>query len=77
MRGPNTDDDWHVWRLVLDGVATLHEIETHWSITDVLDANEALDVQADVSEWRKRTDRANAEVDRDRAAAIRALTGGR
>lgn len=66
-----------MWRLVLDGVATLHEIETHWSIADVLDANEALDVQADVSEWRKRTDRANADQDRAREQALRALTGGR
>lgn len=28
-------------------VATLAEIETHYSLTDVLDANEALDLQAE------------------------------
>lgn len=30
----------------MEGVATLHEIETHWHLGDVLDANEALDVYA-------------------------------
>jgi hypothetical protein len=29
--------------LVLEKVATLQEIETFWSITDLADANEALD----------------------------------
>lgn len=32
-----------VWRPVLERVATLHEIETHWSLDDLLDANDALD----------------------------------
>ncbi len=35
-----------IWRLVLDRVATLQEIETHWSIDDIADAHEALDVKA-------------------------------
>lgn len=35
-----------VWRIVLDGVATLQEIETWWSIDDLADAHEALDVKA-------------------------------
>lgn len=34
-----------MWRLVLRGVATLSEIEHRWSMTDVLDANEALDIR--------------------------------
>lgn len=37
-----------VWRLVLDGVATLQEIETWWSIDDLADAHEALDVRASI-----------------------------
>ena len=31
-------------------IATLHEIETYWSIDDLADANEALDVQQDMIE---------------------------
>lgn len=41
---PNIADEWAVWRLVTEGVATLEEIERAWWIEDVLDANEALDV---------------------------------
>ncbi len=33
-----------MWRLVVEQVATLQEIDEHWTIEDVLDANEALDV---------------------------------
>ena len=32
-------------RLVVGRVATLREIEVHWSLIDLLDANEALDLQ--------------------------------
>ncbi len=39
--------EWPIWRLVLDEKATLAEIEQHWSLSDVLDANEALDVATD------------------------------
>jgi hypothetical protein len=31
-----------VWRLVLSGKATLQEIETHWSLDDLIRANLAL-----------------------------------
>lgn len=41
---PNIGDEWPVWRLVVEGVATLDEIERAWWVEDVLDANEALDV---------------------------------
>jgi hypothetical protein len=37
-----------VWRVVLSGNATLTEIETMWSIDDLGDANEALDIQAEI-----------------------------
>jgi hypothetical protein len=33
--------------LIVSGKATLQEIETHYSLTDVLDANEALDLQGE------------------------------
>jgi hypothetical protein len=63
-----------VWRLVLEGMASLHEVETHWTITDVLDANEALDVQGDVTEWHRRRAREENATASARAHAIR---GGR
>jgi hypothetical protein len=34
-----------VWRPIVEGLATLEEIDTHWSLTDLLDANDALDVK--------------------------------
>jgi len=34
---------WPAWRLILEGVATLHEIETHYNIVDIADANHMLD----------------------------------
>ena len=34
-----------MWRLVLAQIATLQEIETHWSLLDLLDGNEALDLK--------------------------------
>lgn len=36
---------WPVWRLVLEGVATLQELETWYSFDDVLVANEVLDLK--------------------------------
>jgi hypothetical protein len=32
-----------VWRLVLERIATLREVEEYWSILDVAEANDALD----------------------------------
>lgn len=34
---------WAVWRVVFRKIATLEEIETHWSIVDLDKANEILD----------------------------------
>jgi len=36
---------WPIWRLITAKVATLEEIETHWSLDDLIDANDALDFQ--------------------------------
>jgi hypothetical protein len=32
-----------VWRPILERIATLTEIEKYWTLTDLLDAHEALD----------------------------------
>ena len=34
-----------IWRLVMKGTARLEEIETHWSLADVITANTLLDCQ--------------------------------
>jgi len=39
--------EWPVWRLVVQHVASLEELERWWSIEDVADANEALDATAE------------------------------
>jgi hypothetical protein len=36
-----------VWRLVVEQVATLKEVETYYDLIDVLDAHEALDLKYD------------------------------
>jgi len=42
---PEIERHWPVWRLVMAKVATLTEIDTHWSIDDILDAGAVLDMQ--------------------------------
>jgi len=37
-----------VWRPILAKITTLHEVETYWSIDDLADAHEALDLKADL-----------------------------
>ena len=37
--------------MVLSEIATLQEIETHWNIIDLMDANEALDIKAEQEEY--------------------------
>ena len=51
MLAPAPDVDWLLWRLVLSDKisASLAEIETEWTICDVLDAHEALDVVEDLA----------------------------
>ncbi len=40
-----------IWRPILAQVATLEEIETHYSFDDLLDVNEALDVKHEAEEF--------------------------
>lgn len=35
--------EWFIWRPVKAGLATLREIETHWSLDDLLDSHFILD----------------------------------
>jgi hypothetical protein len=49
-----------VWRLILEGVVTLSELETHWSLDDLIHANEAMDVRNAVTEAVEAHRRKNA-----------------
>ena len=35
----------------MDNIATLTEIRNHWTITDLLDAHECLDIKAYMEDW--------------------------
>lgn len=61
-----------MWRLFLEYGTPPSEIDRTYTIEDVLDANEALDVAADVDAWRGRRDQAK----RAQEQAIREATGG-
>ncbi len=39
-----------IWRLVLGGVATLEELDNHWSLDDAVRANLALTYQQKIEE---------------------------
>jgi len=38
-------EEWPIWRLVLEGTATLQEIECYYDLDDVIRANDMLDVK--------------------------------
>ena len=42
-----------IWRPILEGVATLNEIEKYWSLEDVFLANQALDVKAEAIDYHQ------------------------
>lgn len=46
--------EWPVWRVILAGAGSLEEIERHWSVDDLADANEALDVRDEAEEFARR-----------------------
>lgn len=43
--GAHVEADWAVWRLVLSKVATLSELDVHYSVDDLVLANYALTYQ--------------------------------
>lgn len=40
-----------MWRPILAKIVTLQELDTHWTMCDLADANEALDVQSEVDKF--------------------------
>lgn len=37
-----------MWRVIIEKIATLQEIETHWSLDDLVRANDVLDMKNDI-----------------------------
>lgn len=37
-----------MWRLVIEQIATLEEMDRHWTLTDIYKANALLDMKADM-----------------------------
>lgn len=46
----NVNFDPFIWRPILAQITTLHEIDEYWTICDLADANEALDIKAEIEE---------------------------
>lgn len=46
-------EDWPVWRIVSRQMATLQEIESSWSLADVFDANDVLDLMDEAARPEK------------------------
>lgn len=46
---PELKEEFAIWRLVLERMATLEEIERSWSIDDVMRANALLDMRSDLA----------------------------
>jgi hypothetical protein len=42
--------NWFLWRLIVEEVGTLKEIETYYDLNDVLDAHDALDLKSEAIE---------------------------
>jgi hypothetical protein len=40
--------NWPVWRLIIRRITTLREIEEHWCLSDLVFANEALDLEEEI-----------------------------
>lgn len=46
--------DWLIWRIVVAKMATLEEIDTHWTVDDLMDAHDALDIEMELLERSKK-----------------------
>lgn len=52
-------DEFIIWRLIIEKIASLYEIEKMWSLDDVLRANALLDMKMDLQEEQLRNQRKN------------------
>ena len=42
-----------MWRPILSKISTLEEVQTHYSLCDLVDAHEALDIMEELSQNNK------------------------
>jgi len=47
----NSNINWYKWRPIIEKITTLEEVETFWTIDDLADANEALNLKADAEDF--------------------------
>ena len=52
--GPNVQVNFWIWRPILAGIATLHEVEREWTLDDLMDCHEAMDIQAEQDDYIKK-----------------------
>ena len=46
-------EEFEIWRLIFENIATLQELETIWSLDDVLRANAILNMKQDLATLAK------------------------
>lgn len=51
---PDIKSEFLFWRIILEGIASLEEIERTWSLDDLLRANALLDMRLDLMEEAKK-----------------------
>ena len=47
-------EELEIWRLILEGIVSLQEIEQSWSLDDVMRANALLDLKIDLRQEEER-----------------------
>jgi hypothetical protein len=57
-----------IWVLVVEKIATLQEIETHWSLDDVIRAHDILHMRAEMNEEQRKKVSGNRQgtINKDR-----------
>jgi len=55
--------EYFKWRPILEGIATLNEINSSWNLNDLADANEALDLKEDISTFYQNQAERQAAMD--------------
>jgi len=52
---------WDIWRIWLAGMASLEEIENKWSLCDLAEANEALDIKEEMEDEARKISEAESK----------------
>ncbi len=46
----------------MKGIVTLQELDTHWTLCDIMDAHEAMDIQEEAEAYYSKQQAAKSEV---------------